>query len=134
MKQTSVDNIDEYISGFPPDVQEPLQKLRSIIRKAAPDAKEAIKYQIPTYVWNGNLIHFAAFKNHIGLYPGSKAVENFKQELAKYELSKGTIRFPLGKPLPAGLVTKIVKFNMKERSAKAKKAATVRERKHRSNG
>ena len=123
MKQTAAKNIDEYIAGFPRDIQERLQQLRSTIRKAAPDAEEAIKYQIPTYVWNGNLIHFAAFKNHIGLYPGSRAIENFKQELGKYELSKGTIRFPLDKPVPAALVTKIVKFNLKQRLEKAKKKA-----------
>jgi uncharacterized protein YdhG (YjbR/CyaY superfamily) len=128
MNPNNAKNVDDYIACFPSDIRERLEKVRATIKKAAPpDVEEAIKYQIPTFVWNGNLIHFAAFKNHIGLYPGSKAIENFKDELAKYETSKGTIRFPLGKPLPAGLVTKIVKFNMKERLAKVKKkAATVR--------
>ena len=128
MNPNNAKNVDEYIACFTGDIQERLEKVRATIKKAAPpDVEEAIKYQIPTFVWNGNLIHFAAFKNHIGLYPGSKAIENFKDELAKYETSKGTIRFPLGKPFPAGLVTKIVKFNMKERLAKLKKkAATVR--------
>lgn len=125
MNQTSAKNIDEYIAGFPRGVQERLQRLRSTIRKAAPDAEEAIKYQIPTYVWNGNLIHFAAYKNHIGLYPGSKAIENFRDELSRYKLAKGTVQFPLDKPLPVGLVTKIVKFNLKQRLDKTKKKAAA---------
>jgi uncharacterized protein YdhG (YjbR/CyaY superfamily) len=106
-------NIDEYIRYFPRDVQALLQKLRATILKAAPGAEETIKYQIPTFVWKRNLIHFAAYKNHIGLYPGSKAIANFKDELSKYKLAKGTIQFPLDKPIPVGLVTKIVKFNRK---------------------
>jgi uncharacterized protein YdhG (YjbR/CyaY superfamily) len=106
-------NIDEYIASFPNEVQERLQKLRATIRKAAPDAEEAIKYGIPTYVWKRNLIHFAAYKNHIGLYPGPKAIANFKDELSKYKLSKGTVQFPLDKPIPSGLITKITKFNLK---------------------
>jgi uncharacterized protein YdhG (YjbR/CyaY superfamily) len=106
-------NVDAYIADFPSEVQESLQKLRATIMKAVPGLTEAIKYGIPTFVLKRNLIHFAAYKNHIGLYPGSKAVENFKKELAKYELSKGTIRLPLDKPLPLGLITKITKFNAK---------------------
>lgn len=113
MNQRTAKNIDDYIAGFPLEVQESLQKLRAAIRKAAPQATEAIKYQIPTFVVKKNLIHFAAFKNHIGLYPGSRAIEYFEKELGKYELSKGTIRFPLDKPLPLTLVAKIVKFNLK---------------------
>jgi uncharacterized protein YdhG (YjbR/CyaY superfamily) len=118
MNPTKAKNIDEYIACFPSAVQERLQQLRTTIRKAVPNAAETIKYRIPTYVLNGNLIHFAAYKNHIGLYPGSKAIEHFKDELGKYELSKGTVRFPLDKPLPIGLVTKIVKFNVKAQLAK----------------
>lgn len=122
MNPNKAKNTDEYIACFPADIQERLKTLRATIKKAAPpDVEEAIKYQIPTFVWNGNLIHFAAFKNHIGLYPGSKAIESFKPELAKYELSKGTIRFPLDKPLPSGLITRIVKFNVKQRLDKAKR-------------
>jgi uncharacterized protein YdhG (YjbR/CyaY superfamily) len=107
-------NIDEYIARFPSDIQERLQKLRTAIRNAAPrDTEEAIKYQMPTFVWKGNLIHFAAYKNHIGLYPGSKPIANFKDVLAKYKTSKGAIQLPLDKPIPIGLITKIVKFNVK---------------------
>lgn len=113
MKMKTYRNIDEYIASFPAEVQERLQKIRAAIRKAAPDAEEAIKYGIPTFVWKRNLIHFAAYKNHIGLYPGSKAVETFGNELSKYKLAKGTIQFPLDKPVPTGLITKITKFNLK---------------------
>jgi uncharacterized protein YdhG (YjbR/CyaY superfamily) len=118
-------NIDEYIAGFPPDVRETLEKIRTTIRKAAPDAAEAIRYQIPTFTLNGNLIHFAAFKKHIGLYPAPRAIEKFKKELAVYEGSKGTVRFPLEKPIPFGLISRIVKFrvesSLKEAAAKGKK-------------
>jgi uncharacterized protein YdhG (YjbR/CyaY superfamily) len=118
MNLTKAKNIDEYIACFPSEVQELLQKLRATIRKAAPGAEEAIKYQMPTYVLKKNLIHFAAYKNHIGLYPGPKAIDNFKNELDKYELSKGTVRLPLDKPIPVGLITKIVRFNVKKVSGK----------------
>jgi len=102
--------IDEYIADFPRDVQAVLEKVRATIRKAAPKAEEAIKYQIPTFVLNGNLIHFGGYKNHVGLYPGSKPVEEFKDQLSKYETSKGTVRFPLDKPIPYALIGKITKF------------------------
>jgi uncharacterized protein YdhG (YjbR/CyaY superfamily) len=114
-------NIDEYIAAFPKDVQEILQKIRMTIRKAAPDAQEAIKYQIPTFTLNGNLVHFAAYKNHIGFYPAPTAIEKFKKELSIYGSGKGTLKFPLDKPIPFDLITKIVKFRVKERS-KAKKS------------
>jgi len=119
-------NTDEYIARFPSDVQERLEKVRAAIRKAAPrEAQEAIKYQMPTFVWNGNLIHFAGYKNHIGLYPGSKPIREFKDQLTKYKTSKGAIQLPLDKPVPVGLITKIVKFNTKERQAKAKQRAAA---------
>lgn len=120
MKTKKAKNIDEYIAGFPVDVQVLLQKLRMAIRKAAPKAEEAIKYQMPTFVLNGNLIHFAGYKNHIGLYPGSKPIEEFKDELSRYEISKGTIRFPLDKPIPVGLVSRITKFCVKRNLARKK--------------
>jgi uncharacterized protein YdhG (YjbR/CyaY superfamily) len=120
-KQQQPTTIDEYIADFPKDVQPLLEKVRMTIRKAAPDAEEAIKYQIPTFVLKGNLIHFGGYKNHIGLYPGSKPVEEFKDELSRYEVSKGTIRFPLDKPIPLGLISKITKFCVKRNLAKAKK-------------
>ena len=88
-KETAAKDIDEYIADFPSDIQKILEKIRRTIRKAAPDAKEAIKYQIPTFVLNGNLVHFAAFKNHIGLYPTPNGIEEFKDELSAYESGKG---------------------------------------------
>jgi uncharacterized protein YdhG (YjbR/CyaY superfamily) len=119
MKTTQARDIDEYIAGFPAEVQMLLEKVRAAIRKAAPDAEEAIKYQIPTFVLNGNLIHFAGYKNHIGLYPGSKPIEEFKGELSRYEISKGTVRFPLDKPIPLGLIGKITKFCVRRNRDKA---------------
>jgi uncharacterized protein YdhG (YjbR/CyaY superfamily) len=120
-KQTAPTTIDEYIAGCPPDVQEILQKIRAIIRKAAPGAEEAIKYQMPTFVLHGNLVHFAAFKNHIGFYPVPTGIEAFKRELAAYESGKGSVQFPLDQPIPYGLISKIVKFRVRENLAKAAK-------------
>jgi len=112
--QTAPKTIDEYIAGFPDDVQEILEKIRMTIRKAAPDAEETIKYQMPTFTLKGNLVHFAAFKKHIGLYPAPTGIEKFQKELSVYEGAKGSIRFPLGKPIPFDLISKIVKFRVKE--------------------
>jgi len=113
-------NIDDYLSAFPQDVVIKLEKLRQAIQKAAPAATEAISYAIPTFKLEGNLVHFAGYKNHIGFYPGSSGIESFKNELAAYNLSKGTVQFPLDKPLPLGLVTKIVKYRVKQNLEKAK--------------
>jgi uncharacterized protein YdhG (YjbR/CyaY superfamily) len=117
--------IDDYIAGFPPDIQDILRKVRAAVRKAAPDAQEAIKYQMPTFVLNGNLVHFAAFKKHLGFYPTPTGVEAFKQELSAYATSKGAVQFPLDQPIPYGLIGRIVKFRVKENLAiaasKAKK-------------
>jgi uncharacterized protein YdhG (YjbR/CyaY superfamily) len=119
------ETIDEYISLYPLDVQELLQKVRMVIMKAAPEAKEAIKYQLPTFVLNGNLVHFGAFKNHIGLYPAPSGLSEFKQELSVYESSKGSIRFPLDREIPFDLIRRIVEFrvmeNLEQLSSKAKK-------------
>ena len=115
----SPSNIDEYITGFPKDVQNTLQKIRGIIKKAAPDAQEAIKYQIPTFVLNGNLVHFAAFQKHIGFYPAPSGIEAFKDELSVYKTAKGSVQFPLDEPVPYGLITKIVNFRLKENRRKA---------------
>src|SRR4051794_29822702 len=112
-------DIDEYIAGFPDEIRARLQKIRMTIRKAAPAAEEAIKYQIPTFTLNGNLVHFAAFKNHIGFYPAPRGIEQFKQELAPYEGAKGSVRFPLDQPVPYGLIGRIVKFRVKDNLAKA---------------
>ena len=106
-------NIDEYIAGFPKDVQEILEKIRATIRKAAPDAEEAIKYQIPTFTLNGNLVHFAAFKKHIGLYPAPRALEEFKDELSGYKGAKGSVQFPLDQPIPFDLISRIVEYRVK---------------------
>lgn len=114
--------IDEYIGTFPKGIQDVLQDLRRAVRKAAPEAEEAISYQIPTFRLNGNLVHFAAFKNHIGFFPTSSGIRAFKKELSGYELSKGTVRFPLDKPLPLSLVSRIVKFRVKENLARVKKS------------
>ena len=116
-------DIDDYIAGFPADVQKILQKIRATIHKAAPKAEEAIKYQIPTFVQNGNLIHFAAYKNHIGVYPAPRGVAEFKDEVAGYEGGKGTLRFPLDEPIPYDLISRIVKFRATRdrEGAKAKK-------------
>ncbi len=104
-------DINEYICGFPADVLKILQKIRAAIQKAAPDATEAISYQIPTFKLNGrNFIHFAAFKNHIGLYPAPRDAEEFADDLSKYKGGKGTVQFPLDKPIPYDLITRIVKF------------------------
>lgn len=123
-KRPIAKNIEDYIAGFPQDVQQVLEKIRATIRKAAPDAKEAINYGIPTFTLNGNLVHFAAFKNHIGFYPAPSGIEQFKDELSAYELAKGSVQFPLDQKIPYGLITKIVKFRVKEnleKPAKGKK-------------
>ena len=113
-------NIDEYIAGFPKDVQALLEQIRTTVRKAAPDAVEAISYGMPAFKLNGNLVYFAGFKNHIGFYPVPSGIEAFKKELSVYEQGKGSVRFPLNKPMPLDLITKIVKFRVKENLQKAK--------------
>ena len=110
--------IDEYIKTFPKEIQKILEAVREIIKKTAPDADEAISYQIPTFKLNGNLVHFAAFKNHIGFYPGSKAIKDFQKDLTKYKSSKGAVQFPIDKPMPLSLIQKIVKQRVKENSIK----------------
>ena len=122
--QAAPGTIDDYIAGFPPDVRRRLQDIRSTIRKAAPAAEEAISYQMPTFRLHGNLVHFAAFKNHIGFYPAPRAIEEFKKELAAYEGSKGTVKFSLDEPIPLGLIGRMVKFRVKKNleQAAAKKS------------
>ena len=118
---TAIKTIDEYIAQFPKEVQLLLEKMRAIIHKAAPKAEEAMAYGIPTFKLNGNLVHFGGYKSHIGFYPAPSGIEAFKKELAKYEGSKGTIRFPLDKPLPATLITQVVKFRVAKNLEKVKK-------------
>lgn len=119
--------IDEYIATFPRDVQQVLKKIRTAIKETAPDAQEAIRYRIPTFVLNGNLVHFAAFKNHIGFYPTPSAIARFKNELSSYKGAKGSVQFPLNEPMPMPLIKKIVRFRVGEARAKAV-ASTVRRR------
>ncbi len=113
--------IDDYVKTFPNDVQSILEKMRQTIRKAAPEAVEAISYQMPTFKLNGkNLVHFAAFKNHIGFYPIPSGIEAFKKELSRYKQGKGSVQFPMNKPIPYDLVKKIVKYRVKEKLEKIK--------------
>ena len=113
-------SIDEYISGFPENVQEMLEKLRAAIKKAAPGAEETISYAIPAFKLKGRmLIYFAGYKNHIGLYPAPRGKEAFKDDFAGYKGGKGTTQFPLNEPLPLPLIIKIVKFRVKENLEKA---------------
>lgn len=106
--------IDQYISQFPPEVQDKLNTLREVIRDATPDAKEKISYSMPTFYLYGNLVHFAAYKNHIGFYPAPSGIEAYKVELSNYKTTKGAIQFPLDKPIPYELVSKIVKYRVEE--------------------
>ncbi len=117
-------SIDAYIRGFPSSTQKLLQTIRRTIQKAAPDAVEKISYGIPTFYLNGNLVHFAGYEKHIGFYPGGAVVEGFAPDLAGYETSKGTVRFSLDKPLPLGIVTKIVRFRAAKNAAKKTKPTT----------
>jgi uncharacterized protein YdhG (YjbR/CyaY superfamily) len=111
--------IDEYIAGFPQDIQEILEKIRETIKEAAPDAEETISYQIPTFTLKGYLVHFAAFKKHIGFYPTPTGIEAFRKELSAYQGAKGSVRFPLDKPIPFALISEIVKFRVKENLERA---------------
>ena len=113
--------INEYIKTFPKDIQKILESVRQAIKNAAPEAEETINYQIPTFKLNGNLVHFAAFKNHIGFYPTPSGQKAFQKELAVYKSGKGSVQFPLDKPIPLSLIKKIVQYRVKENSAKTKK-------------
>jgi uncharacterized protein YdhG (YjbR/CyaY superfamily) len=112
-------SIDEYILKFPPEIQEILVMLRKVIKEAAPNAKEKISYQMPTFDLHGNLVHFAAYKNHIGFYPSPSGIDKFKNELWEYKGAKGSVQFPMDKPLPYELISKIVKFRVEENIKKA---------------
>ena len=118
-KQAVPTTIDEYIAGFPPNVRRLLRQVRATIRKAAPKAEEKISYQIPTLFLHGNLVHFGAFKEHIGCYPAPMGLKEFEKELSKYAGSKGSVRFPLDQPMPLGLITRIVKFRVKKNLERA---------------
>ena len=117
--KTAAKDIDEYLQDFPEDIQEQLQGIRHSIRKVAPEAVECINYGIPTFKFHGNLVHFAAYKTHIGFYPGASGIAEFKKELAPYPTAKGTVQFPLEKPLPLELISDIVIFRLDENIRKA---------------
>lgn len=120
IKKDAPKTIDENIAQFPAVTQILLQKVREVIRSVAPDAVEAISYGIPTYKLHGNLVHFAGYAHHIGFYPGSEAIEVFKEELKDYKTSKGTIQFPLDKPIPYDLVKRITEYRV-QKSQKPRK-------------
>ncbi|MEI8085651.1 MAG: DUF1801 domain-containing protein [Paludibacter sp.] len=119
--KTTAKDIDEYIATFPTEIQNLLEIMRATIKKAAPEAFETISYQMPTFKLKTNLVHFAAYKHHIGFYPGASAIETFKNDLMGYKTSKGTVQFPIDKPLPIEIISKIVLFKLIENSEKAKR-------------
>jgi uncharacterized protein YdhG (YjbR/CyaY superfamily) len=114
-------NIDEYIGGFPPDIQETLNKIRNFIKTEVPEAVEKISYGMPTFYLNGNLVHFAAFKDHYGFFPAPSGIDHFEKELAPYRAGKGTLQFPLDKPLPWDTLKKVIRFRVDENLQKGKK-------------
>jgi uncharacterized protein YdhG (YjbR/CyaY superfamily) len=114
-------DVDRYIEGFPADVRKILTDIRAFIGEMAPNATEVIKYGIPTFLLKGNLVHYAAFTHHIGLYPGSAAMEAFREKLTGYKNSKGAVQFPLDKPIPFDLIREIVAYRLDQVSQKAKK-------------
>jgi len=120
-KSARVETVDDYLASVPKEARATLEKIRKTIKAAAPRATEVISYQMPMYKQNGMLVGFAAFKNHCSLFPGSKAIATHKDELKAYGTSKGTIRFPIGKPLPASLVKKLVKTRIAENEKRAAK-------------
>jgi uncharacterized protein YdhG (YjbR/CyaY superfamily) len=112
-------SIDEYIATFPEDIQALLETIRATIKASVPEAEERISYQMPAFALKGNLVYFAALKNHIGLYPTASGIEAFKDELAGYEITKGSVKFPINQPLPLELISKIVQFRVTENLNKA---------------
>lgn len=114
MKATAPRNVDEYVAGFPSAVQKTLKKIRATVKAAATDAKQTLKYRMPTYVLGENLVHFAAFDKHIGWYPTPSAIKTFRRELAGYTRGKGSVQFPLGGEIPFALIEKMVRFRVKE--------------------
>jgi uncharacterized protein YdhG (YjbR/CyaY superfamily) len=124
INQVSFKSIDEYIALFPEEIQLKLQEIRAAIHAAAPEAEERISYRMPAFAQKGILVYFAAWKDHIGFYPTSSGTQAFRQELSAYEYSKGTIKFPLEKPLPLDLISRIVKFRVAENLKKAKEKSS----------
>jgi uncharacterized protein YdhG (YjbR/CyaY superfamily) len=120
MEKSKIMDMDSYIAACPVEIQKTLQKLRKTIQISAPDATEKMSYAMPTFYLNGNLVHFAAYKNHIGFYPAPSGIEAFKKDLAKYKTSKGAIQFLIEEKLPFDLIEKIVKFRVIENKDKAR--------------
>lgn len=122
MQNTHIsEDIDKYISNFPMNIQEKLNAVRTAIREAAPDAIEKISYQMPTFYLNGNLVHFAAMKNHLGFYPAPSGIEAFSEQLKMYKSSKGAVKFPYEKDIPYELIKEIVQFRVRENLEKKSK-------------
>ncbi len=120
MDKTKPRDIDRYIADFPKDTRKLLEQIRTTIRRAAPEAEETISYGIPAFKLNGVLVFFAGWKNHISFYPTSSGIEAFKKDLSVFKISKGTVQFPLDKPLPTGLITKIVRFKVNDNLEKTR--------------
>lgn len=123
--ENSFITIDDYINSFPKDIQELLEQIRLTIKNAAPEAIETINYKMPTFQFNGNLVHFSAYKQHIGFYPAPSGIEAFKKDLSQYKWAKGSVQFPLDKPIPLDLIAEIVKFRVMENSKKNNRKQTV---------
>jgi uncharacterized protein YdhG (YjbR/CyaY superfamily) len=121
MNGKSFENIDDYINAFQGKTKEVLEKIREVVREVAPEATESINYGIPTFKLAGNLVHFAAYKNHIGFYPAPSGMEEFKKEVATFKTGKGTMQFPLDKPIPYKLISAMVQFRVEENEIKASK-------------
>lgn len=121
MKIHTFESIDDYIEAFPNDIQIILNEIRKTVREAAPEAIESINYGIPTFKLAGNLVHFAAYKNHIGFYPAPSGMKEFKKEVATYKTGKGTMQFPLDKPIPYELISAMVQFRVEENKEKSSK-------------
>lgn len=117
--KVTYESVDQYIAAFEPEVQELLQRLRKVIQEAAPEAEEKISYQMPTWFLHKNLVHFAAYKTHIGFYPAPSGIEAFKEELSRYKGAKGSVQFPLREPLPYDLIKRIVGFRVEENQRQA---------------
>ena len=132
--RSAAQSIDEYVAEFPPAIQERLQQVREVIRAGAPDAVETISYAMPTFDLHGHLVHFAAFKGHIGLYPTPTGIERFEEELAPYKGGKGSLKFPLDEPLPLDLIRRIVEFRVLENTTRAAQRRAGRKPAGRSSG
>ncbi len=120
-EKMDVTSVEAYIAGFPEEIQAILQRVRATIKEAAPDAQEAIKYCLPTMVLHGNLVHFGAFRDHIGFYPTPSGIEAFRDELRPYRLRKGTVQFPLDEPIPYDLIRRITRYRVQENLEKARR-------------